>query len=63
MRGHLGHQGGRRHAGLGVDFQPDQLALGGGTVIETKVGSADAPATDCLMRLQSECLYFLVNIW
>ncbi|MOA63748.1 hypothetical protein D3C78_1895840 [compost metagenome] len=63
MLGHFRHQGGWGHAGLGVDFQPDQFAFTGGTVVEAKVGSADAAATDCLMRLQCECLYFLVNIW
>ncbi len=62
MNSHFGHQGGGGHAGLGVDFQPDKLAILGESVVVTEVGTADATAPDRLMRLEGECLYFLVNI-
>ena len=62
MDGHFGHQRGRGHAGLGVDLQPDKLAILGEAVVVAEVGTADATAPDRLMRLERECLYFLLNI-
>lgn len=50
MAGHFGHKGGWSHAWLGIDLQPDDLAVFGKTIVVTKVGPTDAAATDCLMR-------------
>ena len=63
MRGDFGHQRRRRHAGLRVDFEPDDLAIFRMAVVVAKVRSGNAPAADCLMSLERQCLYFLVNIW
>jgi hypothetical protein len=37
LDGDFGHQGGRGHARLGVDFQPDNLAILGESIVVTEV--------------------------
>ena len=54
MLRHFRHQGGRGHAGLRIDLQPDQLALAIAAIIESEIGSTDAAATDRLMRLHRQ---------
>ena len=63
LGGDFGHQRRRRHARLRVDLEPDELAILRVAVVVAEVRSGDAPAADCLMSLQRQCLYFLVNIW
>lgn len=50
MTGHFGHQRGWSHSRLSIDLEPDDFAIFGEAIVVAKVGSANATATNCLMR-------------
>src|SRR3569623_1369993 len=62
VTGLLGHQRGRRHAGLAVDFETDEIAVAVCPVVEAEDRPRHAPAAEMLMGLLAYFLYFLVYI-
>ncbi len=52
MRRQFWHEGGPRHARLGIHFKADQLARAAGRVVKTEVGSRNSSATERMMCLE-----------
>lgn len=58
----FGNKRGRRHAWLSVDLKTDKFPRSFGPIVETKIGPADAPAAQRVVRVQCQFLDSLVNI-